>query len=109
LFDYVCQHSDTAPPVIDSQDVLANPRGVLSALCKHIGVTFDEAMLSWPAGPRESDGNWAKYWYASVEKSTGFMPVSPDNDDPVPDQLQPLVDACLPLYETMRDYAITAI
>ena len=32
------------------------------------------ACLSWPAGLRESDGAWARYWYGSVEASTGFSP-----------------------------------
>ena len=31
-------------------------------------------MLSWPPGPRDSDGVWGKYWYASVWDSTGFAP-----------------------------------
>jgi hypothetical protein len=59
-------------PVIDSNDVLANPKGILSALCDRLGIPFDEAMLSWPAGKRDSDGVWAPHWYHSVEQSTGF-------------------------------------
>ena len=31
-------------------------------------------MLSWPAGPRKSDGVWAPYWYGAVVRSTGFEP-----------------------------------
>jgi Sulfotransferase domain len=34
-------------------------------------------MLRWPAGPRDSDGAWAPYWYAAVWKSTGFEPWRP--------------------------------
>ena len=29
-------------------------------------------MLHWPAGPRDSDGVWAPYWYDAVARSTGF-------------------------------------
>jgi poly(3-hydroxyalkanoate) synthetase len=58
--------------VIDSDDILENPRASLSALCYALGINFDEAMLSWVAGPRAEDGVWAAHWYDSVHKSTGF-------------------------------------
>jgi hypothetical protein len=60
------------PIVIDSDDILENPRASLSALCDALGINFDEAMLSWVAGPRSEDGVWAAHWYDSVHKSTGF-------------------------------------
>jgi hypothetical protein len=34
-------------------------------------------MLHWPAGPRASDGVWARYWYDAVIASTGFEPYRP--------------------------------
>jgi len=61
-------------PVIDSADFLRDPEGYLRWLCDHIGVEFTDAMLHWPAGPRDSDGVWAKYWYDAVIASTGFAP-----------------------------------
>lgn len=61
-------------PVIDAADFLRNPEGYLRWLCDHIGVAFTERMLHWPAGPRESDGVWAPYWYHAVRASTGFEP-----------------------------------
>jgi hypothetical protein len=59
-------------PVIDSADFLRDPEGYLRWLCAYAGVGFTVAMLHWPAGPRESDGVWAKYWYDAVIASTGF-------------------------------------
>src|SRR5215217_6071399 len=41
-----------APPVIDANDVLANPEGVLPKLCAALGIPWDEAMLSWSPGRR---------------------------------------------------------
>lgn len=105
LFTFVQTMTKETPPVIDSADVLADPQDVLSKLCAAVDVPFDEAMLSWPPGPRESDGNWAPYWYASVEQSTGFMPPLAE-PAPVPPELQPLVDECMPLYDQMREHAI---
>lgn len=61
-------------PVVDAGDLLRDPPGILRALCACLDVPFDPAMLSWPAGPRSSDGVWAPYWYDSAVASTGFAP-----------------------------------
>jgi Sulfotransferase domain len=63
-----------APPVIDAGDFLRDPEGYLRWLCDWMGVEFSSRMLSWPAGPRASDGVWAPYWYDAVQRSTGFEP-----------------------------------
>ncbi|MFT4264751.1 MAG: HAD family hydrolase [Nocardioides sp.] len=93
-------------PVIDAADVLATPRRALVALCDALGLAFDEAMLSWPAGPRGTDGVWAPHWYAGVWASTGFDPVSPGSADPVPERLEPLLEQCLPYYARLAPYAL---
>lgn len=61
-------------PVVDSNEVLKDPKTVLSKLCTRLGISFDHNMLSWPAGRRDSDGVWATHWYHSVEESTEFAP-----------------------------------
>lgn len=72
LFDCVIKITREIPIVIDSREFLQKPEEMLLALCEKLGVAFDANMLHWPAGPRESDGVWAKYWYESVWNSTGF-------------------------------------
>jgi hypothetical protein len=89
-------------PVIDSSDLLAAPEAALRALCAALGVPFSASMLSWPAGPRSSDGVWAPHWYDSVWRSTGFVPVAPGPPPPLDPALEPLLDACLPYYEKLR-------
>jgi hypothetical protein len=91
-------------PVLDSADLLAAPEPALRALCAALGVPFSAAMLSWPPGPRASDGVWAPYWYDSVRRSTGFVP-SVAGSAPPPDlnpALEPLLEECLPYYEKLR-------
>jgi hypothetical protein len=61
-----------AVPVVDSADFLRDPESYLRWLCDLIEVRFTGAMLRWPAGPRDSDGVWAPYWYDAVLASTGF-------------------------------------
>ncbi|WP_300610766.1 hypothetical protein [Trebonia sp.] len=94
-------------PVIDSADLLAAPEAGLRALCAALGVPFSAAMLSWPPGPRASDGVWAPYWYDSVRRSTGFVPVAVAAEPPaLPPALHPLLEQCLPYYERIRKYKL---
>lgn len=94
-------------PVVDAADVLRDPRGTLSLLCGALGIAFDEAMLSWPAGRRDTDGVWAPYWYSGVEASTGFL-THGGSGDPLPDRLAPLLERCLPYYEALAPYRLRA-
>jgi hypothetical protein len=107
IFERVRERTGKTPPVIDSKDVLENPRGVLGALCESLGVPFDEAMLEWPAGPRETDGVWAKHWYDNVEKSNGFQPYSPKPDQ-VPESLQGVLAEAEKSYTYLFENRITA-
>ena len=58
------------------------------------------------AGPRETDGAWAKHWYAEVEKSTGFRPFKP-KDEPVPERLLPVYERCVELYDILSRHRLT--
>jgi hypothetical protein len=106
IFDRIADRLGAAPPVVDTADMLADPEGVLGALCRRLGIPFTPAMLSWPAGRRASDGVWAPAWYEQVERSTGFAP--PDRR-PVPvldGQLARIADAARPEYERLRQYRL---
>ncbi len=92
-------------PVIDSADILRNPRAALGALCDALGVPFDPAMLSWPPGPRPSDGVWGPYWYDSVWRSTGFGPYRPASGELAP-HLEPLAAQCEPFYAELRAHRL---
>jgi hypothetical protein len=89
-----------APPVVDAEDVLSAPRPVLAELCTRVGISFDERMLSWPAGPRATDGVWAPHWYTAVEASTGFGPPASQRGE-VPDHLLGLLELCRPYYDEL--------
>ncbi len=107
LFERAAQRTGRAPPVVDGQDVLADPRGMLEALCAALGISFDAAMLSWPAGRRASDGVWAPAWYEAVEKSTGFAPPRREAAfDELPDSLKPIAEAARPLYERLARHKL---
>lgn len=105
IFDYVCQRTGVIPPVIDSKDVLLDPRGMLTSLCEQVGVPYTDAMLSWPAGSRASDGVWSKHWYGSVEQSTGFVEYV-RKDESLPESLLPIAEACDVPYRTLYEHRL---
>lgn len=106
LFETLRRHTGTTPPVIDAADVLTNPGRTLARLCEALNVPFDDHMLSWPPGPRKTDGVWAKHWYSAVEKSTGFAPYTPKSE-PVPDHLRPVLEECEPIYHALHAARLT--
>jgi len=94
------------PAILDSRELLLDPRGVLGALCDHLDLPFDERMLTWEPGPRKEDGIWAPYWYHAVHRSTGFEPYRPKTDFPT--RLEPLLAECKPWYDRLFRRAIKA-
>jgi hypothetical protein len=100
LFEIVSRGAPGRSVVIDADDLLRQPRQMLERLCAALSVPFSERMLSWPAGARASDGVWAKYWYASVERSTGFGPPR-DPPDTLSEPVASVAEACRPYYEMM--------
>lgn len=104
IFDML-QHWGQEPAVLESRELLLDPPGVLRKLCGRLELPFEEAMLNWPAGPKEFDGVWASHWYRSVHRSTGFLPHVPKRD-PFPEHLKPLLEECTPYYRRLLPYAI---
>jgi hypothetical protein len=101
----VRDRTNAAAPVIDAKDVLQNPERILRLLCDAVGVEFDRAMLSWPPGLRDTDGVWAKHWYAEVARSTSFQPYQAKNDV-VPERLRDIHDRCRECYERLYEHRL---
>lgn len=95
-----------APPVIEGVDVLRDPAGVLSKLCKALDIPWTVAMLSWPAGRRDTDGVWAPAWYDAVEKSTGFGPPPTQARPALPDNLRRIADLARPHYDALAKWKL---
>ncbi|QYJ02374.1 sulfotransferase [Thalassovita mediterranea] len=105
LFDRVCQIRGEAPPVVDSDDILEDPAGMLRALCAALGIEYTDAMLSWEAGPKPEDGVWAPHWYDAVWQSTGFG--APRMENPVlPDALRKLADEARESHEAIAAHRL---
>ena len=72
LFHLCADKLGEAPPVIDAERCLVNPKNVLTKLCQRLNISFSSKMLEWPVGSRASDGLWAKHWYGDLYKTTHF-------------------------------------
>jgi len=107
LFEREADRLGRAPPVVRGPDVLADPEGMLKALCAALAIHFEAAMLSWPAGPRASDGVWAPAWYDAVERSTGFETPQRRAYAPLPDELKRIADAARPHYDALLQHRLS--
>ena len=105
FFEREADRLGEAPPVVDANDVLADPAGVLSRLCESLGIQWDPAMLAWEPGRRDTDGPWALHWYATVEASTGFGPPE-TGPASLPDNARRLADRCRPYYERLAEHRL---
>jgi Sulfotransferase domain len=88
-------------PILDAGDFLRAPEPHLRWLCDWLGIEFSERMLSWPAGPRASDGVWAPHWYAAVWSSTGFEPWR-RRQPSLSGHEAAVADACRPAYAALH-------
>jgi hypothetical protein len=96
----VCELTGEEPVVIDGGEFLRDPEGHLRAWCARLGLEFTPRMLAWPAGPRDTDGVWAPYWYDAVLASTGFEAWRPRSHT-VPAEHRSVIEECLPGYEAL--------
>jgi hypothetical protein len=100
LYEHIAARG-SPPPVIDAGDFLRAPEAHVRWLCDWAGIEFTERMLSWPAGPRDTDGVWAPHWYEAVLASTGFQPWRPRTVTLDADE-HAVAEACRPAYDTLR-------
>jgi len=93
------------PLVIESDQLLADPERMLRSVCDRLNLSFDPAMVSWPAGPKPEDGVWAEHWYHRVHESTGFRGRTSDHP-PLTPRLTSVLDQARPLYDRLLAYSV---
>ncbi|MFW2349042.1 HAD family hydrolase [Qipengyuania sp.] len=104
-FEAEAGRTGALPPVVDSDDILADPAAVLEKLCHALGIDWDPAMLSWAPGPHAEDGVWGAHWYDRVNASTGFAPPPADLPELEGDYAR-VAEACRADYEALKRYAL---
>ena len=106
IFDKAWALEGRPPLVIDANDLLADPPGVLSRFCVAVDIPFDPTRpITWAAGKHESDGAWADAWYQKVYQTTGLEPYT-RKETVVPKALEAVVAHCRPTYERIAAHRL---
>ena len=87
--------------IVDVKDILLDPNSMLQKICASLEIPFDQSMLSWKAGPKDCDGNWAHHWYDSVWKSTGFAEYQLRLGE-LSDEHESVLQEVMPIYERLH-------
>ena len=106
ILQHVEQQPSTPPCVIiDADDLLEDPEGIMTAYCRAVGLPFDPSMLSWEPGPvKELESPWTG-WTDDVMASNGITRRAKRSKPPVVESLPPAVRdtiaEAMPIYEQM--------
>ncbi len=111
LFDRLCGNLGEAPPVIDSDDLLENPHGIVEAYCDAVGISYLEQALSWEPGERQ-EVSWydGGSWHANLRDSDGLKPQPRRYIDisDAPERVQEIYQEVLPHYEHLYRHRLGA-
>ncbi|CAF4577640.1 unnamed protein product [Rotaria socialis] len=107
LYDWFQEQTKEDPLVINANELIKDPKSILTGLCDKLNLPFTNEMLSWPAGPKPIDGVWASAWYNAVHQSTGFGQPSSTKltRDDVPSEFLALYDEVLPYYHKILSHS----
>jgi hypothetical protein len=106
LFNFLKENNNSNPPiVINSKDILINPKKTLTQFCNLVGIPFFEEMLNWPSGTRKSDGIWGMHWYKNVVSSTEFNSYIPKEIN-LPNKYHSIYEECNDSYLQLNNYKI---
>ncbi|XP_072030227.1 uncharacterized protein [Amphiura filiformis] len=83
LLEYIKENHDRKPIIVDTDDLLLNPVGLMQAYCKDISIPYTSSLLHWDAGDEIMKTKWCvakqvirshqtSKMYTSTFTSTGF-------------------------------------
>ena len=74
FFQFVRSHLDPSPVVVDADDLLDNPEGMMQSYCEALGLEYQENMTKWSPGYAPL---WEKYgnlgWHEVLLESSGII------------------------------------
>ena len=93
------------PIVINADDLSLNPNKVIRTLCSKLNISFNQKMIEWPQGKRETDGIWGEIWYHNVQLSTNFTKLKKNNTK-IPEKYNSIYQECFKIYKELNSYNI---
>ncbi len=108
MFDLVAQRYDEIPPVIDSDDLLADPAAMVRSYCEAVGIEFIPASLEWEQGKRDEVRWYGGPWHDSLQSSTGLQRQSTEYRARIEDVefLQKMYALCKPHYDALAAHKL---
>ena len=110
LFDYLCDRDGKPPPVIDSDDLLEDPPGMVELWCDAVGIKFIPEALTWKPGPRKEVSWWdGGSFHENLKKSNGLkkQPLETVDFEESPDRVKEVYEIVRPHYEHLVSHRIT--
>lgn len=110
LFDRLCDQHGKAPPVIDSDDLLEDPHGLIEKYCNAVGISYMSEALSWEPGARDEVSWWdGGSFHENLRNSDGLKPQVRRYIDisEAPDRVKEIYDVALPHYEHLHKARLT--
>lgn len=112
LFDRLSDKLGHVPPVIDSDDLLENPYGIVKVYCDAVGIAYIPEALSWDPGARD-EVSWYDRgsWHENLRESDGLKPQPRRYLDisEMPDRVKAIYELVLPHYEHLHAHRLTAL
>ena len=91
--------------VINSNDIIENPKKVLMKWCSFVSIDFHDSMLRWQKGNHKSDGIWWKHWYDNVINTTKFeKKIETDYKTKFSKKNQIIYDSSMEFYKELLRY-----
>ena len=111
LFDRISDNNGSPPPLIDSDNLLEDPRGIVRVWCEAVGIPFMEEALSWKPGDRP-EVSWydGGSWHSNLRDSDGLkaQPRRYIDIAEAPGRVQEIYQTVLPHYEHLYQYRVSA-
>ncbi len=109
LFDRLADKHGEAPPVIDSDDLLEDPHGIVEAYSHAVGIPYLPDSLSWEPGARDEVSWWdGGSFHENLRNSDGLKSQKRRYIDitDAPDRVKEIHEACLPHYERLHAFRL---
>lgn len=105
IFKYVTEELKTAPIVVDTGDIFANPKKTIPQLTEAMNIPFHPAMLVWDKVDMEIPP-WGAHWYKTLLKSKGLFSQTP-KDVALSKKEQHLAAESSVFYEELSQYKLS--
>ena len=116
LWGHVRENIDPNPIVINTQDLLDNPKRVLSRFCELTGLPYQDSLLQWDSSS-EVVNHWRvvgddimsfemSFYGRAINSSKFLPPNAPLPQEQLPGDVIRLADASIPFFKDMNQHKI---